>query len=79
MEINEYNRKSRLTLYKKVFDALVSDGMYIERDYVNGGEYAVSNISNMFSNQISLLLEAGFQRVEKAWSNYNTIILKAMK
>lgn len=79
MEISKYSRKSRLTLYKKVFDALNNDGMYIERDYISGGEFAVPNMSNVFSNQISLLLEAGFQRVEKAWSNYDTIILKAMK
>ena len=66
-------------LYKKVFHALNSDGIYIEQDYVENEDEIVGSLSNMFSKQISLLLESGFQRVEKAWYRQNTIILKAIK
>lgn len=79
MGLNEFSRKNKLTLYKKVFHALNSDGIYIEQDYVTNEDEIVGSISNVFSKQISLLLESGFQRVEKAWYRQNTIILKAIK
>lgn len=79
MEIHEYNRKNKLSLYKRVYNALEQDGVYIEQDYIKEENQIFGSLSNMFSNQISLLLESGFQRVEKAWHNDNTIVLKAMK
>lgn len=79
MEVNELDRKKRLKLYKKIFEALEDDGYYIERDYVGSLTSENENLSNMFSKHVSLLLESGFQRVEKVWYTNSTIILKAMK
>lgn len=79
MEINEFSRKNKLALYKKVYQALCKEGIYIEWDYIGEEDAVVGGISNVFSNQISLLLESGFQRVEKAWYGEDTILLKAMK
>lgn len=79
IEVNELDRKQRLKLYKKIFGALEDDGCYIERDYIGNQASEDENLSNMFSKNVSLLLESGFQRVEKAWYNNSTIILRAMK
>lgn len=79
IEVNELDRKKRLKLYKKIYDALEDDGCYIERNYDNSLASVKANLSNMFSKHVSLLLESGFQRVEKVWYTNSTIILKAMK
>ncbi len=79
MELNEFSRKSKLILYKKVFHALSDEGIYIEKNYVNDKAEIIGSIGNMFSRQISLLLESGFQRVEKAWYEEDMVVLKAMK
>lgn len=79
MELNKFNRKNKLALYKKVYYALCDQGIYIEKNYVNESQEIVGSMGNMFSEQISLLLESGFQRVEKAWHEDNMVILKAMK
>jgi len=75
MELAKKNRKEMLFLYKKIYNILEADGCFIEREYVE----EECNISNMFSKQVALLLEAGFQNVEKAWYKENIIILRAVK
>lgn len=79
MELHEYNRKNKLSLYRKIYNALEREGIYIEQDYIKEENVIFGSLNNMFSTQISLLLESGFQRVEKAWHHDNTIVLKAIK
>lgn len=79
MEINEYTRKKKLALYKKVYESLSKNGMYIEWNYIGEEQEVTRGLGNVFSNQISFLLESGFQRVEKAWHGESTILVKAIK
>ncbi|SES70444.1 methyltransferase domain-containing protein [[Clostridium] polysaccharolyticum] len=79
MELEERSRKNTLTLYKKIHKALDAEGIYIEQGVIQDRNKIVGSISNAFSKQISLLLESGFRRVEKAWYRDNAIIIKAIK
>lgn len=79
MELGKRSRKDMLVLYKKIYDALDTDGCYIEREWVKEEAETSVNISNLFSKQVALLLETGFQRVEKAWHKDNIILLRAIK
>lgn len=79
IEIGRYDRKTRLKLYGKILETLEGDGSYIERNVMPTDSIHEGNMNNLFSNLVSLLLEAGFQRVERVWQNQNTLLIKAMK
>lgn len=79
VEVSRYDRKMRLRLYARILDTLEEDGSYIERVLMPNESYSTGNINNLFSKLVSLLLEAGFQRVERVWQNPNTLLIKATK
>ncbi|MBR3771805.1 MAG: hypothetical protein IKL07_06015 [Clostridium sp.] len=79
VENNKYDRKTRLQLYHKIFETLEEEGVYIERDVMPADLSVAGSMNNLFSKLVSLLLEAGFQRVERAWQNDNTLLIRAMK
>ena len=79
VEVNQYDRKTRLQLYSKILETLEEDGSYIERDIMPGEFEVASDMNNLFSKLVSLLLEAGFQRVERVWQEHSTLLIKAMK
>lgn len=79
VEIGKYDRKKRIQFYTRILETLEEEGCYIERVIMTNDSCSTSNINNLFSKLVSLLLEAGFQRVERVWQNHNTLLIKAMK
>jgi len=108
MALHHYTHEVKTNLYRKIYNCIKTNGIYIECDYIiteNDHEKA-QEIENFFfleykrlkeeqgiaddreyhydtpctvANQINMLLNAGFAKVNEVWRKENTLILIAKK